>query len=318
MKLSNLIPVVSILLSLMIVPAVEARTWTATSGGTLEAEFISTDGSAVTIKRADGQTVTIPLEKLSKGDQDFVATRKSGKSSKPKMETVEDISPAMLTGEWVKGNHRGTLPFQIYGPAKPDGSKRYPLVLYLHGKNGSGSDGENQMQDGAAESFVKPENFERYPCVVVAPQIRPGKFWTSRSGDEAIGLLTVIIEKLPIDRKRVYICGHSIGAVGIWNQLRRRSGIFAAAVIVSGASQMAGEGHHHGGDGVPLWAFHGAADEVVPVDKMRDVLKRVSVGRAKWMDLKYTEYPGEGHEIVEKVFSTPELFDWLFAQKRRD
>src|SRR4051812_8138622 len=54
-----------------------ARTWTDSSGThAIEAEFVRVDGEVVVAKKADGTVVTMPLEKLSQPDRDFVAQEK--------------------------------------------------------------------------------------------------------------------------------------------------------------------------------------------------------------------------------------------------
>lgn len=58
---------------LFLLSPAEGRTWTNTQGKTLEAEFVKLDGQKAVLTRAGGQTVTIPLNQLSKADQDFIA-----------------------------------------------------------------------------------------------------------------------------------------------------------------------------------------------------------------------------------------------------
>ncbi len=57
--------------------AAESRTWSDASGQfTLTAKFVSLDGDQVVLDRENGEKMTIPLAKLSKADQDYVATQK--------------------------------------------------------------------------------------------------------------------------------------------------------------------------------------------------------------------------------------------------
>jgi len=64
----------------------------------------------------------------------------------------------------------------------------------------------------------------------------------------------------------------------------------------------------------PVWAFHGDADESVPVDYSRKMVQALKDAGSK--NVRYTEYPHEGHLIVSKAFSEPGLLEWL-AQRRK-
>jgi predicted peptidase len=64
---------------------------------------------------------------------------------------------------------------------------------------------------------------------------------------------------------------------------------------------------------VPVWVFHGDADGVVKVRRSRDMIAALkAAGGAP----KYTEYPGVGHDSWTATYRDPELYRWLFAQKR--
>ena len=64
---------------------------------------------------------------------------------------------------------------------------------------------------------------------------------------------------------------------------------------------------------VPVWAFHGADDKTVPVQLSRDMTAALTKAGGT---VKYTEYPGVGHDSWTKAFADPELWTWLFAQKK--
>jgi hypothetical protein len=58
------------------------RTWNdATGAFSLEAEFLGVEDGKVKLKKSDGKTVSVPLDKLSKEDQDYVAQQQT--SPKP-------------------------------------------------------------------------------------------------------------------------------------------------------------------------------------------------------------------------------------------
>ena len=55
------------------------RTWTSSIGTKIEAELVSSTGEQVTLKTKAGRTLQVPLKKLSKADQEFIAAKSSSK-----------------------------------------------------------------------------------------------------------------------------------------------------------------------------------------------------------------------------------------------
>ena len=64
---------------------------------------------------------------------------------------------------------------------------------------------------------------------------------------------------------------------------------------------------------LPIWVFHGGADGTVPVAFDRTL---VEIFRAAGSPIKYTEYPGVGHDAWGAAYHDPALWTWLFAQHR--
>jgi pimeloyl-ACP methyl ester carboxylesterase len=110
--------------------------------------------------------------------------------------------------------------------------------------------------------------------------------------------------------EQAVICGLSMGGYGTWDAIARYPGFFAAAAPICG-----------GGDpktvdkfkSLPIWCFHGAKDPVVKVIRSREMIEALQkVGS----NAKYTEYPEAQHDSWTQTYSNPELFDWMFAQRR--
>jgi predicted peptidase len=64
---------------------------------------------------------------------------------------------------------------------------------------------------------------------------------------------------------------------------------------------------------LPIWAFHGDADTAVSVHHTRAMVGALRIFESP---IKYTEYAGVGHNSWDRAYDQPELFAWLFAQKR--
>ena len=219
-----------------------------------------------------------------------------------------------------------TMPYRLFRP-KVERGKRYPLVLFLHGSSGSGTDNEKQLDRAnwfGSLVWALPENQKRHPCFILAPQsnvnwppvrlnpdrlpeILPGLGSGAR---QALEILEDLLAREPIDRKRLYVTGHSMGGAGTWNVLAQRPGLFAAGVPVAGRAYLKDLKF---AAKVPVWNFHGVKDEVEPVETSRLILATLQAAGGKPL---YTEYPDVEHNSFMWVYTEPALVDWLFAQHR--
>jgi hypothetical protein len=57
-------------------PAPTVRTWTSTAGTTMEAELLGVQDGVAALKKRDGSTVRVPLDKLSSEDQAWIRSDK--------------------------------------------------------------------------------------------------------------------------------------------------------------------------------------------------------------------------------------------------
>ena len=231
-----------------------------------------------------------------------------------------------LDGRFEKRTHRGawTMPYRLFRPAT---TTKVPLVLYLHGSGGLGDDNEKQLGLGNVFGtlvWALPENQRRFPCCIVAPQTDRGwaRYEESAGGPArlvpgfgagarlALDIVQQIARELPIDDRRLYIAGQSMGGAGVWNLLAHRPRVFAAAVVVCGSPP---EDDITPLARLPLWNFHGSGDRTVPVDVSRT---RIAALRKAGGAPLSTEYAGVDHNAWEWAFTEPALPEWLFAQRR--
>ena len=226
----------------------------------------------------------------------------------------------------------GRLKYRLFRPADYDASKRYPLVVYLHGSGGRGDDNLKQLTGGNAwgtRLFSSAKVQNDYPSFVLAPQTDPttrgigwggfgprtpaGRKFAAEPAGDPIDLLAGLIDSLStefsLDAGRVYVTGQSMGGYGSWGAITRYPERFAAAAPICGGGDPSAVGRI----GIPIWAFHGSADQTVPVEQSRVMVEALKAIGAK---VNYTEYPGVGHNSWEKAYSEAELVEWLFAQRR--
>ena len=203
------------------------------------------------------------------------------------------------------------LDYWLMKPAQIDEGKSYPLVLTLHGRGGNTE---------AATVLASDEMRQKYPCFVLAPAVSRREVWAVPSdfrklpGRQRVAAALELVDKLlkeqPIDPARVYVTGQSMGGFGSFGAIAQSPETFAAAMPVCGGwtaddvEKM---------KGVALWIFHGDADGTVPVDRSRSMVEAV---KAAGGNVKYTEYPGVGHNSWSKTYASPETWQWLFEQRK--
>jgi predicted peptidase len=229
------------------------------------------------------------------------------------------------TGEFMARTHRSadrTMPYRLFTPKNYDPQRRYPLVLWLHGASGGGTDNAAQIsgdQMPGTHTWTTPDRQARHPAFVLVPQTDSLWWVADRTSPELSPDLGVVVEILdavasafPIDLKRVYVLGQSMGGKGAWILASNKPERFAAAILLcpepGNITRAAGVAT------LPIWIFQGDADGRRYLEGSRAL---VAALRAAKGQPRYTEYSHMGHDIWTHVFDEPELVPWLFAQRRQ-
>lgn len=188
-------------------------------------------------------------------------------------------------------------------PAAYDG-RRAPLLVFLHGSGEVGNDPQKVMANGPW-AFAKAHM--DFPFIIVAPQLSVDEEW---SLERLKAWLDVVEARLPVDRRRVYLTGLSLGGGGSWDFAMKYPALFAAIAPVSGYSNLKQPCNLKG---VGIWAFHGAKDDIVPIADEEAVIDQA---RACGVDVNYTVYPDGNHNAWDAAYSNPTLYAWLLSHTR--
>jgi predicted peptidase len=137
-----------------------------------------------------------------------------------------------------------TMQYRVFVPPGYDGSKKYPIVLWLHDAGGRDSDNLEQISGSnflGSHIWTTPENQIRYHAFVLAPQVDITKGWSRPHANTppvsirlALEILDTVEKEYSIDPERVYVAGQSLGAEGVWAALSNSPGRFAAAIALCG------------------------------------------------------------------------------------
>ena len=211
------------------------------------------------------------------------------------------------------------MPYRVYVPKGYAASKGTPLVIALHGL------GANEDSFFDSYSQLPPQLAEKHGFLMAAPLgYRPDGFYGSTmmggtdaasrrrveySEKDVLEVLRLMKAAYNVDESRIYLMGHSMGAIGTWALGAKYPQIWAALVPFSGvgspalAEQM---------KGIPQFVVHGDADNTVNVSGSRNMVAALNKAGA---DVTYIEVPGGSHTDMV-VPNLPKAFEFMAAQKR--
>lgn len=198
--------------------------------------------------------------------------------------------------------------YSLYIPKEysPGSKRKWPLIIFLHGSGERGEDLDVLTRNGPPKMIAAGHAF---PALVASPQAPDHNTWEPHS---VKALVDALRREYHIDDDRVYLTGISMGGYGVWDTVMAFPHTFAAAIPICGSAGVkfvAAERIKH----LPVWIFHGADDTVVPAansQRIYDAL--VEAGGTP----KLTIYAGVGHDSWTRTYEDPDLWEWLFAQKR--
>jgi len=196
--------------------------------------------------------------------------------------------------------------YLLYVPEDYDANrkKKWPMIIYLHGKSACGSDLNNLKRYGIPFFIDRGMQFK---AIVVSPQCPSGKNWTSDNWLEP--LLDEVAEKYHIDTCRIYLTGMSLGGFGVWDLTIRYPKKFAAVVPLCGGGRPQ---KVCAMKDVPVWVFHGNKDEQVPIERSEEM---VTALRKCGGSPKFTVLRGQGHDI-HRTYADERIYRWMYRHKR--
>ncbi len=181
----------------------------------------------------------------------------------------------------------------------------WPLLVFLHGAGERGSDPELVKKHGPPRLAGKSKEMDSF--YMIAPQCPAGRWWDIQA---VKALIARTVADAPVDSKRIYITGISMGGYGTWALLKDSPSLMAAAVPICGAGDPSSVAAF---SKVPVWAFHGDKDEAVPVKGSIDMVEALKKEKG---NVKLTIYPGVGHDSWTRTYENPELYSWLLSQHK--
>jgi len=219
-----------------------------------------------------------------------------------------------------------TLHYRILYPENYDKTKKYPVVLFLHGSGERGNDNEMQLKHGSS-LFTNMANRQKYPAIVIFPQCPKGDYWApvsdddinfkfvnSKSPTEPMMLVMRLLKQLKktesVDKKRIYVTGLSMGGMGTFDIICRYPKFFAAAQPICGGVNVE---RLQKVKKMPIRIFHGDADQLVPALYSRNAyIELKAIGSQK---VQIVLFKGVGHNSWDHAFKMNDFLEWMFLKK---
>jgi len=210
------------------------------------------------------------------------------------------------------------MPYRVYVPKAYAASKPTALVIALHGLGGNEDgffDNYSQLPPKLAEQhgflLAAPLGFRRdgfygSPMMSSDPVARRRSEYSEKDVLEVLRLMKAAYN---VDESRIYLIGHSMGAIGTWALGAKYPDTWAALVAFSGtgAPSLA-----ESMKAIPQFVVHGDADNTVNVSGSRNMVAALKKLNA---NVTYIEVPGGSHTDVV-VPNLPRAFDFLAAQRK--
>lgn len=205
------------------------------------------------------------------------------------------------------------LGYLLYIPEETE--QPQPLVVYLHGGSGKGSDPAALIENDGFPQYVAQGKMGNISAYVLMPQLPA----SARGWEEADAAVTELIELMcrsyNIDASRISLTGHSMGGSGTWVLAARHPELFSCVAPLSGSVQCTPE-NADALSTLPIWSFVGTADSVV---RPNSSMEMTSMLKARKSEAKLTAFEGASHFDVPALAYLDERLDllgWLTSQSR--
>jgi len=211
-----------------------------------------------------------------------------------------------------RGEEGAESKYVVFLPSAYDGKTDFPAIVFLHGAGHTGTDGRDQLTGALAEAIRGMET--TFAFIAVFPQSQKGGWQAdTEDGKRVLAILDDVAKTYRVDATRISLTGVSMGGEGTWSLGTAHADRWAAIVPVAGGGDV---GTAATFKNLPCWCFHGDADEVIPVNQSRAMIRALKSAGGRPL---FTELRRMGHdqECWARVYGDPDLYEWLLMQRRK-
>jgi hypothetical protein len=222
---------------------------------------------------------------------------------------------------------------RAYLPGGYDRSKKWPLVVRLHGYNGANPEYVKWWSVDQRHSFADSEYAGRQGVIIMEPHGRGNTAYLGFGDQDIVRVINLAKRLFNVDEDRVYLTGESMGGGGTWSVASRHPDLFAAMAPIFGggdyhtvlseeqlarlsplnrflADKLTSFSMADGLLHMPILIYQGDVDQANNVEFSRYGVRMLQ----RWgYDVRYVEMPGYEHEDLNV---SGDVIDW-FLQHRR-
>ncbi|NOS72704.1 MAG: prolyl oligopeptidase family serine peptidase [Verrucomicrobia bacterium] len=234
---------------------------------------------------------------------------------KPKTQPTRPALPAQKFTFHVTCKMETKFLFSLPDDYKPGSAQRWPLLFFLHG---SGERGTNVQRAAIHGPLSHVKEGRSFPFIIVAPLCPEKQLWENAP---LLRLLDHVTKKFAVDTSRIFLTGLSMGGYGTWSLGLAHPEKFAAIAPICGGANAINIilGSRDKGvnfKNLPIWAFHGAKDDVVPVSESKRVVNLLRRNGAT--NVKLTVYPETKHDSWKEAYRGTDLYEWFLSHSLPD
>ena len=198
------------------------------------------------------------------------------------------------------------MDYLLYLPPDYEEKEAWPLMVFLHGAGERGHDVSRVRVYGPPRLIDQGRDL---PFIVVSPQCPPDRWWPGMES-EVTALIDHLLKTCKVDPRRVYLTGLSMGGYGTWSIACSYPRRFAAILPVCGGGR---PWRAESLSNVPVWAFHGAKDPIVPLSESQQMVEAL---KALGAEARLTIYPDAEHDCWTQTYANPEIYTWLLSHRK--
>jgi dienelactone hydrolase len=229
--------------------------------------------------------------------------------------------------KWPVGTRYEDQGFWEYLPVGYEQGEDWPLIIFLHGLGENGDGGSSQLERVPAHGPAKLIENDQWPVVasaagdqfvVLSPQNSTSSCHRSPDID---AFIRWAIDFYEVDPTRVYLTGLSCGAIGSWNYLKDHleDDLLAAVVPICGFGVETWNQRGCALGELPIWGFHGDADDVVNVIGTIFPMENIqNCSSPEAVDARLTVYSGVRHDSWSRTYDLQaghDIYAWMLSHE---
>lgn len=222
----------------------------------------------------------------------------------------KEHTPASFTACFINTSQLGTFRYWLYTPSDPTGNM--PLIVYLHGGSGKGDDLNLITAVDGFPQYLQSGQLGDVRAYVVIPQLPSTQKGWINAAESISELIDHTVSTYKINKSNISLTGHSMGGTGTWNLTCTYPSLFARIAPLSGSIRNTPDIIDNLKN-IPVRAFVGSADTIVPPDSSKEVIAAL---KAAGGSAEITVFDGADHFSVPSLTfldTNIDLIGWLIS-----